>query len=136
MSPPRQQTAPPSSETSLKWRIYYGNGEVFSNLDGEAHDAPRVDVQVIVQKDASMGWELISESDLYYYEEKRRGFYACNPTGSTLWDHLMRAKYPLVLMGRMITEDEYREIVQRVLKELPTPKTSWRRGEPSWAAGR
>lgn len=118
-----------------EWAIYYGDGSVFSDENGTPYDAPRTNIQIIVQKHKSMGWELVSGADLFYYEESRRGFYACNSTGSTLWDHLWRAKYPLVFAGRMITDEEFRQIVLKVLDELPSPKTAWRHGEPSWIAG-
>jgi hypothetical protein len=98
-----------------QWAIYYDDGSRFTDEDGTPYDAPRTGVQIIAQKDTSMGWELVSESDLFYYEESRRGFYGCNPTGSTLFDHLWRAKYPLVFAGRMVTEEEFRAIVLRVL---------------------
>lgn len=115
------------------WRVYYGNGETFTSDQGGAHDAPRTDVQIIAQQDQSMGWELLSSSDYYYYEEDRRNWYIADVF--TIFDHLIRAKYPVILFGRMISDDEFTEITKRVLDDLPTPKTAWRRGMPGWLRG-
>jgi hypothetical protein len=117
-----------------QWRIYYGDGSRFTSEDGSAFDAPRTNVQLIAQQDDSMGWELLSESDYYYFEPDTRGWYVADLF--TVWDVLVRAKQPLIAFGRMLNTEEFRQIVLRVLDELPTPKTAWRRGEPSWVRGR
>jgi hypothetical protein len=116
------------------WRVYYGDGSVYTSEDGSALEAPRVNVQVIAQEDPSMGWELLSEADYYYFEPETRNWYIADLF--TVWDVLIRSRQPLIMFGRMVTEDEFREIVLRVLDDLPTPKTGWRRGEPSWVKGR
>ena len=116
------------------WRIYYGDGSVFTNEDGEPHDAPRTNVQVIAQDDWSMGAEMISEFDYYYWEPDTWGWYGADLF--TVWDVLIRTKYPLIMFGRMMNKEEYKELSKRILAELPTPKTAWRRGTPGWLRGR
>lgn len=118
----------------LTWAIYYDDGSRFTDEDGSAFEAPRTGVQIIAQADPSMGWELVSSADYYYFEPDRRGWYVADLF--TVWDVLIRAPRPLILFGRMVSEDEFRAITLRVLDELPTPKTAWRRGEPSWVRGR
>lgn len=115
------------------WRIYYGDGTRFTDEDGDAFDAPRVDVQVIAQTDSSMGWELLSQADHYYFEPETRNWYVADPF--TVWDVLVRSKHPLIVFGRMMTDEGFQQIVRQVLDELPTPKTAWRRGKPSWLRG-
>lgn len=112
------------------WAIYYDDGSRFTDEDGTEFDAPRTGVQIIVQKNSSMGWELVSQADYYYYEPETRGWYVAEMF--TIWDVLIRSKRPLIMFGRMVTDDVFRKIVLRVLDELPSPKTGWLRGEPSW----
>lgn len=55
----------------LDWRIYYGDGSTFDNLQGEPKDAPAFDVQVITQKNRPNGRRSISLYDYYYYRDGR-----------------------------------------------------------------
>lgn len=48
MSPPPQQTAPPSSVTSPKWRIYYADGTTWE--DDQGFDCPAYGVICILQR--------------------------------------------------------------------------------------
>lgn len=51
------------------WFIYYGDGSVFSHEDGSPFDAPRTDVQVIVQQnpESPSGWCLTFGRRWYYW---------------------------------------------------------------------
>ena len=118
----------------IQWAIYYDDGLKFTSDDGPALHAPRTGVQIIAQADPSMGWELLSGADYFYFEPETRGWYIADLF--TVFDVLIRSKQPLILFGRMVSEECFREITLRVLDELPTPKTAWRRGEPSWVKGR
>ena len=102
-----------------QWRIYYGDGSVFTSEDGTPWDAPRTNVQVIVQEHGRVGWQVLNSADEYYFEEDTRGWYEAR--GFT--DHLLRAKHPLVVFGRMMNNDEYVALLARAKEDLPTPKT-------------
>ena len=111
---------------SLKWRIYYGDGSYFDSVQGTPWEAPRTNVQVIIQEDDRLGWEILSGNNEFYYGE--RGWYGAN--GFTFYDHLIRAKYPLIVFGRMLSNEEYAAIEKRVLDDMKSegkPKTAWRR---------
>ena len=119
---------------SYKWKIYYGDGSTFTDADGEPYDAPRTNVQMVVQPDDHHGYELCSEFDYYYFEPETWGWYGADIF--TVWDVMVRCRQPLILFGRMLSTPEYRALVTRVLDELPAPKTAWRRGTPSWIRNR
>lgn len=113
--------------------IYYDDGSRFTNEDGDIFDAPRLGVQIIAYKHETLGWELVSQSDYFYFEPEARGFYMADYW--TVRDVLVRSKHPLIFFGRMVSDESFRQICLRMLDELPTPKTAWRRGRPSWLEG-
>lgn len=115
------------------WRIYYGDGEVFTNENGSVYDAPRVNVQVIAAYHQEYNWELFSDSDYYYYDCDLDVWFPTDQFG--MFDVLIRTSKPLIFFGRYIPTDDYKQIVTRVIDELPTPKTAWRRGQPPWLRG-
>ena len=116
------------------WAIYYGDGSIFTDEDGSPFDAPRTNVQIIVEKHPRLGWELFSQSEYFYYEPETRGFYHADIF--TVFSVLIRSKAPLILFGQMISDEKFEEITLKMLDDLPSPKTSWRRGTPSWLKGR
>lgn len=104
------------------WRIYYGDGSVFSSDDGSAFEAPRANVQVIVESDPRVGWRWISGYDYFVLDPGRGGWRETNEFG--LYDYLQRAKQPLVLFGRWLSDDEWSRLFSRVRSELG-PKSGW-----------
>ena len=118
----------------MLWAIYYGDETRFTDLDGSPYDAPRTDVQIIAFKNNRMGWEILSQSDYYYWEEAGHGW--CMAVDQfNVFDVLNRVKYPLILFGRWLSQDDFRKVVLKMLDDLPEPKTLWRKGEPSWLKG-
>ena len=96
------------------WKIYYEDGRVFSNEDGQPFDAPRVGVQVIVQgRDGS--YELVHGKDYFYWEPRRGGWYSTDQFGA--FDHLIRAERQCLLIGRMLADDEWQALWTRVKSE-------------------
>lgn len=97
------------------WKIYYDNGAVFTNEDGEPHQAPRQGVQIVVQeKDGD--YELIHGRDHFYFEPKVGGWYSSDLFGAM--DHLLRAERQCLLFGRMMADADYHALMVRVRKEV------------------
>lgn len=84
----------------------------------EGNNPPARGVQVIVQEDDS-GPYMTTGADYYIWREDR--WVGVDIFG--LFDYLIESG--LVLFGRTITNDEYREILQRAKVE----KNTWRPGE-------
>ena len=114
-----------------RFAIYYGDGSVV--YDGDPFEAPRTNVQLIAFKNSQLGWELMSQSDYYYYEAESHGWCITDQFG--MYDVLTRSKQPLILFGRWLSQEDYKSVIDRVLKDLPEPKTLWRRGTPTWLEG-
>ena len=108
------------------WRVYTSDG-VFTSDDGSPWDAPRQDVQVIVQQDDAAGYRLIHSKDYFYWEEDRGGWNG----GDTfaMFDHLLRAKHPCVIFGRMLSDEAWRELFHRVKADIG-PRTGRANREP------
>ena len=99
----------------IQWKIYYGDGSVFSSADGQPQDAPRVNVQYIAWYNEDNRRRLSHASDYYFYEDGRWG--ACDVFG--LFEYLVRYKSPIVLFGRLIGDVAFRTIGSKVDNDLP-----------------
>ena len=92
------------------WRVYTTAG-VFTSEDGEPFDAPRTDVQIIVQgKDGS--YEIVHGKDYFYWEPATGGWHGTDIFGA--FDHLIRSQRQCLLIGRMMADDEWRTLFERV----------------------
>ena len=85
-----------------KWVVYYTNGDKFTSEDGTPWDAPRRSMQAIASSSPEVGFYWIYGSDYFYYEEEHGGWHKADMF--TLWDHLVRAKYPCPGFGRMLSD--------------------------------
>lgn len=104
------------------WRIYYEDGSTYSSDSGSPYCAPRQGVIVIVQSDDRVGWRWISGQDFYVYEKSRGGWRETAEFG--MYDHLIRARRPLVLFGRWIDDETWQKLHARAKEELG-PKQGW-----------
>lgn len=96
------------------WRIYYGDGTVFSDQDGDPWAAPRQNVQVIVQVDARTGWRWISGKDYFFFDVERGGWRETDE-----WrDPLISTRHPVILFGRWMADEEWAALFARVKREL------------------
>jgi len=98
------------------WRIYYEGGKVFTSEDGSPYDAPRIGVQVIAEEHPAAGYELIFGSDYYCFDPDRRGWWRGDIF--TAMDHLMRARRQCLLFGRIVDDEEWRALFERINIEL------------------
>ncbi len=97
----------------MKFRIYYDNGDTYSD---DPFLAPATGVVVITIEDvkANNGFRITKSKDAYYYKEGR--WWGCDDMG--MYDYLMSYVGPkAVLFGRTIRDDLYWEITQRAIKE-------------------
>jgi hypothetical protein len=105
------------------WRVYYSDS-VFTDADGEPFDAPRVDVQVIVQeKDGD--YEIVHGKDYFYWEPVCGGWHGTDIFGA--FDHLIRSKRQCLLMGRMLSDPDWKELFARVKAECGARSAAYAR---------
>lgn len=97
------------------WKVYYSDG-VFTSDDGTPYEAPRQDVQLIAQSHPAAGWEMIHGGDYFMWEPDRRGWWQGDIF--TAMDHLIRAKKQCLLFGRIINDEEFARLLERVNAEL------------------
>lgn len=117
----------------MEWMIWYGDGSRFTSEDGSPWDAPRLNVQLIATINGSLGWDLISQSDYYYFDDQIGVWFIADTFA--IWDVLIRCKHPLIFFGRYISDKEYNTLIRRAIDELPSKKSTWRNGKPSWLRG-
>lgn len=97
------------------WRIYYGDGSIFS---GDPEGAPARNVQVIVQHCPDHGWQAVSGTDYYVWRGGR--WFGVDKFG--LYDYLIDPGWKRVLFGRTLTREEYNLIWQQMMADPEMPK--------------
>lgn len=97
----------------MAYRVYYGDSSTYDSEDGDS--PPARDVQVIVQDDPSVGVALVTGCDYYVRDGGR--WKPVDIFG--LYDYLLDSG--LVLFGRMISSEEYREVMRQAMAH----KTGW-----------
>lgn len=102
----------------MEYKIFTTNGD-YTNEDGPHTGDKARDVQVILQHDPESGPYFQSSSDYYVWRDGR--WWGVDIFG--LYDFLLETG--LVLFGRTVTNQEYREVYQRANVE----KHTWRPGE-------
>jgi len=110
------------SDALLQWRIYYANGDTFSDNEGAPCVAPLRGVQLIVQVEPEVGRSFWSECDYYWWEQECDQWLGGDLAG--LLDYLGRCSLATVLQGRTVPDRTYREIKQRALDDPDFPRKS------------
>lgn len=116
------------------WKIYYGDGSTYSDLDGPPEAAPKLNVQVVAVPDERVGVYFRSQADYYWYDFDQERWLGADLFG--LWDYLVRPGYKVVAFGRTIPNVEYDKIIATALEdsELP-PKSAWDDSERRGGSG-
>jgi len=104
----------------MRWRIYYGDGSVFSNRDGTAFDAPAINVQVIAQEsDNDAGRILMHGTSLrayYCWRDDEKQWYCTDEVG--FYDYMMLMLGPKrVLFGRTLRNEAFYEVMKVAIDE-------------------
>ena len=108
------------------WRIYYADGSSFSNAQGTPFEAPRQGVVAIAQEDENTGYVIHHALDYFYWEPEIGGWANTDLIGA--FDHLVRAKQPLLLIGRMMARKAYYDLLQSIARDCG-PKQGWQMNE-------
>lgn len=108
----------------ITWRIYYGDGSVYSSSDGLPESAPGLDVQAIAKSDPLVGRVILhgGEIDAGYYWYEAGEWYNGDIFG--LFDYLQRPGFKVVKFGRSIPTDKFREILQLAVNDPGFPAKS------------
>ena len=106
------------------WLIFYSDGSVVDS-DTSIYDVPRRDVQIIVQRNDSVGYEMLHSSGCYYvYDPDRGGWRITDIFG--VWDYLVVVRQPVVLFGRNMSYKEFWSLHKRV-RDICGDKQGWLR---------
>ena len=112
----------------LRWRIYYGDGSTFTNLQGSADEAPPFGVQFIVQLcDSDNKRDTLNQAD-YFIMTEIGAWVGCDITG--ILDRLInRIPFSGFLVGRWIERDAYTELQLKVARDKDFPGWYPEKGE-------
>lgn len=85
------------------FRVYYADK---STYDGDPFGAPALDALVIVESDQEHGRRIVSGGDYFVWEDGR--WWAVDQIG--MLSYLVRLGARRILVGRMVSNELYREI--------------------------
>lgn len=106
----------------MQWKIYYGDGSTYSDLDGPPELAPKRDVQAIPHTSGLTGHRVERTNDYYVWTPERGGWRGVDQFG--LFDYLIEPGVKIVLFGRMLNNEEYRAILAQSSRDPDLPKRS------------
>jgi len=104
----------------IEWRIYYGDGSVFSSDQGSAGEAPPFNIQAVVQFDQDVGRQILNGFDWYILKDDK--WYGILDIPSLL-DQLLHDldRIQAVKMGRLIPSEQYQDIMRRAKQDQGLP---------------
>lgn len=110
------------NKRGLTWKIYYGDGQTYSSLDGAIEDTPTTDVQVIILIDRDHGWTTQTGTDYYVWDNRGNGprWWGVDYPGYI--DYLIEPGWKKVLLGRTIPSDIFNSIYKRASEDPDFPK--------------
>lgn len=117
----------------MNWKIRYGDGSTFSDLDGSAFDAPGLGVVTINVVDPEVGFRVARSADYYCYDPEQftGGWEGVDIFG--LWDYLSQPGPRKVVFGRTYQNSVWDEAWQAAKHDPDMPLKSARfptEGEP------
>lgn len=100
----------------MRWKVFYADGSTYDSEEGGRPEARGV--QAIVQDHPRVNKEIVTGAD-YYIRDPEGRWIGVDLFG--LYDWLVDVG--LVLFGRMVTTEEYRELFKRA--KLEQEKSGW-----------
>lgn len=97
----------------MRWVIYYGDHTVTRDCDCAPELVRKRDVQVIAVEDDETGQAFVRNNDYYWWDYGMNCWAGGDVFG--LWDYLIEPGVKVVLFGRTIANDEYREILTKAM---------------------
>ena len=112
---------------TVVWRIWYDGGGTYANTDGSPYDAPARGIQAIAQAEPAVGRQINAHRDFYWWDEAKQQWFGGDLFG--LWDYLIEPGPKKVCFGRSVKNEEYQDVIKRVLADTDLPAKSARHPE-------
>ncbi len=106
----------------MKWKVFYINGETFSNQNGNPEDAPGGGVLAVVQEDDSVGVLVHQMNDFYVFDEQYGGWYGLDYIGFT--QYVIRPGFKIVKVGEAMDTERYKRMIADIRKDPNLPNKS------------
>jgi hypothetical protein len=110
------------------WKVYYGDGSMFSDEDGPLAEVPTLNVQAIVQRDTAdlvnnVGRRILTQRDFYWWSDQENEWFGGGDLFG-LFDYLQRPGLKKVLFGRTVSYGDFAAAQQRALNDPDFPRYS------------
>ena len=104
----------------VNWRIYYGDGTMFSNEDGPPESAPCPRVICVAFYDEDGLRKICHRADYYIWDGKR--WYSADING--FMQYMLEPGLKVVKFGREIGDLQYRAVMAKALNnDLPLSRS-------------
>ncbi len=108
----------------MKWKIFYINGDTFSNENGNPEDAPGGGVLAVVQEDESVGVLVHQGNTFYVFDNHYGGWYGLDRIGFV--QYILRPGYKIIKVGESMSTSRYKEMIADIRKDPNLPNKSAR----------
>lgn len=113
----------------MRFKVFYGDGTTATD-ETPPDLLPKTNVQVIMVEDPEHGRAFCRTDDFYIWTELdgSMSWTGCDIFG--LWDYLQAPGEKVVLFGRTLGTQDYREVLGQAMNDDYLPeKTAWHRQE-------
>jgi hypothetical protein len=112
----------------LRWKIYYGDGTTFTNLQGSPDEAPAFDVQFVTQRCGDdTKRDTLQQAD--YFVMLESGVWVGSDIIGILDKLIHRIPFSGLLVGRWIEKDAYMGLMAKVARDQDFPGWYPEKGE-------
>ena len=101
----------------VQWRVYYGDGSTYSNVDGPPESAPCTRVIAVAWYDEDGRRKICHQADYYVHYIAEKRWASADMSG--LLQYLMEPGLKIVKFGREIGDLAYRNVMTKALGDLP-----------------
>lgn len=107
---------------TVTWRIYYGDGSTYSNLDGPPSSAPPWNIQIILERTEKEGVVRLSGKDYYWFDDDLGQWSAGDFAGAL--DYLVRCTS--IKLARSMRTSDFDALFTQSMHDPDFPKKSLR----------
>lgn len=118
-----------------RWKLWYADGSVYSDLDGPAQDAPGWGLLFAVQRDQDHGYRVIAGGqqgihvDYYWWDRETESWFVGDYIGRE--DYLALPGWRKVINGRSVLNSVFWARLKLASEDPDFPaKTGWLPDEP------
>lgn len=93
---------------AVKWKIYYGDGSTATNESHRLEEVRGDDVQLIVQEEPTVKWEMLHARDFYIWHFSGERWIGVDWFG--LYQYMCRPGFNVILVGQTLLREDFNNL--------------------------